>query len=248
MSHPTDPTLAHVRVTLLQARAEPYIQQQEVDCFAERSGITADQITTVSVLADDLGDALLADCDALLIGGAGAFDAWREYDWMPHLLALAQTAVERQLPTFGSCWGHQILARALGGEVQHDGEKAEMGTLYVDLTEAGAADSLLGTLPRRFLANQGHHDRVTTLPPGAIELAISDTQPHQSFRMPDAPVYGTQFHPELDAARERERLIFYRDHYPEGGDDAAFAATLAALHDTTHADDLLRTFLRLYAA
>ncbi len=247
MSQPPDPALSTVRVILLQARAEPYIQQQEVDCFADRSGILADQITTISVLTDPLGASLLDDCDALMIGGAGAYDAWRDYDWMPALLELSRESTRRKVPTFGSCWGHQILARALGGEVQHDGAKAEMGTCYVDLTDAGVSDELMGTLPRRFYANQGHHDRVTVLPPGAVELAVSDTQPHQAFRMGDAPVFGTQFHPELDAASERERLIFYRNHYPEGGDDAAFAAKLESLHDTTHADDLLRTFLKLYA-
>jgi GMP synthase (glutamine-hydrolysing) len=241
------PKLASLRIVLLQARAEPYIQQQEVDCFAERSGISADQIEAVSVLTDPLGEGLLDRCDALMIGGAGAYDAYRDYDWMPELLELSRSAAARKLPTFGSCWGHQILARALGGEVRHDGALAEMGTFEVELTDAGAADPLFGTLPRRFLANQGHHDRVTRLPHGAVELAISASQPHQAFRLADAPVFGTQFHPELDAERERERLVFYREHYPEGGDDEAFAQTLASLHDTTHADDLLRTFLLTHA-
>jgi GMP synthase (glutamine-hydrolysing) len=248
LAPPPDPDLADVRVVLLQARSEPAIQQQEVECFAERSRIRPAQIRAVSVLDGGLGADVLDGADALMIGGAGAYDAYRDYDWMPSLLGLVQRVVERGLPTFGSCWGHQIIARALGGEVRHDAQRAEMGTLEVRLTDAGTRDALFSRLPRTFLANQGHHDRVTRLPAGAVELAVSSSQPHQAFRLGDAPIFGTQFHPELDAARERERLVFYRDYYPEGGSDEEFAALLGALHDTTHADDLLWHFLRQFAA
>ena len=43
--------------------------------------------------------------------------------------------------------------------------------------------------------------RHTFAAPDGVELAISDTQPHQAFRMAGKPMYGTQFHSELDARR-----------------------------------------------
>jgi GMP synthase (glutamine-hydrolysing) len=62
------------------------------------------------------------------------------------------------------------------------------------------------------------------------------------------PVYGTQFHSELDARRERERLFRYRDHYPEIGSDASFQAVLANLAETSEVDHLLHDFLITFAA
>jgi len=60
-------------------------------------------------------------------------------------------------------------------------------------------------------------------------------------------VYGTQFHSELDAQSERERLVAYRDYYREDmPDDDEFQAVLDALQETKEVDQLLRDFLRVY--
>jgi GMP synthase (glutamine-hydrolysing) len=92
----------------------------------------------------------------------------------------------------------------------------------------------------------GHHDRVAELPPGAVELARNE-QPNQAFRVDDAPMYGTQFHSELDAESERERLIAYREYYREDlPDEDQFQRVLDDLAETTEVDHLLRDFLRVY--
>src|SRR5690606_39506076 len=118
-----------------------------------------------------------------MIGGAGEFSATEDYPWMGPVLDLVRYAYEIDFPTFGSCWGHQLFARALGGRIIHDSELAELGCHPVSLTDAGRDDPLFGNFPDRFLANMGHHDRVEMLPPDGVELAGSDTQPHQAFRM-----------------------------------------------------------------
>ena len=86
---------------------------------------------------------------------------------------------------------------------------------------------------------------VAELPPGdyTVELARDDTQPFQAFRIGDRPMYGTQFHSELDAARERERLICYRANYPEIETEEEFQQVLADLRETTEVDNLLHEFL-----
>lgn len=236
-----------LRVLLVQARDEAWIERQELECFAERTRLAPDQFVPVSVLRDPLHPDLLRGADAVFIGGSGAYSVPDEYPWMPALLDFVRLLVESGMPTFGSCWGHQLIARALGGTVIHDPERAELGCFEVELNEAGRADPLFSAFPSRFLANQGHHDRVAELPPGVVSLAHSASQPHQGIRVEGMPVYGTQFHSELDARRERERLIAYRPFYPEGGDDAAFQKLLDSLADTTEVDDLLHHFLLRYA-
>lgn len=235
-----------LKIVLIQARSTSDIEQQEQECFLERCRIGADQIQTRSVLRDALDERLLDDFDVVMIGGAGEYSATGNYSWMEGLLDLIRACHRRSKPTFGSCWGHQLIARALGGHVIHDSDLAELGCHHITLTEAGLADPLFGRFPSRFLVNMGHHDRVAELPPGAVELAVSDTQPHQAFRMAGKPMYGTQFHSELDARRERERLYRYREHYPEIAGDASFQAVLDNLAETGEADHLLHDFLATY--
>ena len=224
------------------------MERQEQICFLERCRLRDEQLHCVNVLEDRVQPSLLGSVDALLIGGAGEFSAWDDYPWMAPLLEFIRTAVARDLPTFGSCWGHQVIARAFGGTVIHDLDRAELGSGQVYLTEAGMDDPLFGSFPRAFYANMGHHDRVSVLPDQAVELAYSDTQRNQAYRFAEKPVYGTQFHSELDAARERERLIAYRSYYKkEMPSEKDFQAVIDNLVDTSEVDDLLYDFLRTYA-
>lgn len=235
--------LTDLRILLIQARSTGDIELQEQECFLERCRIDPRQLRAVNVLRDDIRPELLRGFDALMIGGAGEFSATEDYPWMGPVLDLVRYAYEIDFPTFGSCWGHQLIARALGGRIIHDSELAELGCHPVSLTDAGRDDPLFGNFPDRFLANMGHHDRVEMLPPDAVELAVSDTQPHQAFRMDGRRMYGTQFHSELDAFRERQRLYAYRDHYPEIAADESFQAVLNNLADTSAVDNLLHDFL-----
>lgn len=241
------PCFEELRVLLVQARSTSDIEEQEQLCFLERCKIDLTQLTLLSVLREPLTPELVHDFDAVLIGGAGEYSAVEDYDWMPGLLDFIRACFDSQIPTFGSCWGHQLIARALGGRVVHDSDLAEMGCHHVNLTDAGRSDILFRSFPDRFLVNMGHHDRVIELPPDAVELATSDTQRFQAFRMAGRPMYGTQFHSELDARRERERLYRYREHYPEIGADDTFQAVLANLAETSEVDHLLHDFLTTFA-
>lgn len=236
-----------IKILLIQARNTEGMEIQERQCFSERCDLPLHQFTYANVVRDSIHDDLLDGVDAMMIGGAGEYSATQDYPWMDDLLQLVCTATAGSVPTFGACWGHQIIARALGGSVIHDLSHAEMGCGEVQLTPDGKADRLFQGYPTRFKANMGHHDRVDILPPDAIELAFNESQRNEAFRIKDKPVYGTQFHSELDAARERERLLAYRDFYREILEsEAAFQAVLADLADTTEADQLLRDFLNCY--
>ena len=217
---------------------------QEQECFVERTRLEWSQVVSLNVAHSDLSELSLNEYDVLLIGGAGEYSATADYPWMNDLLKLIQTAYDNKFPTFGSCWGHQVIARALGGTVIHDPGLSEMGCLPISLTEAGEVDRLFTDFPASFLANMGHHDRVTELPKDAVQLAVSDTQPNEAFRMLDAPMYGTQFHSELDAHRERERLIRYRPLYKSAlPTEEVYQKVMSSLAETTEVDHLMHDFL-----
>ena len=242
------PSLDSLRIVLIQARNTSDMELQEQQCFAERCRVDLDQFSTVNVVHDPITLDLLDEAEAVMIGGAGEYSALDDYDWMADLHELVLTCVDRVIPLFGSCWGHQVIACALGGTVIHDENRAEFGCGDIILTEAGRSDPLFAGYPEVFRANLGHHDRITVLPEGAVELAYNDSQRNQAFRIAGLPIYGTQFHSELDAERERERLVKYRPLYINAlGGEEAFQAALDSLAPTTEADHLLHDFLVAYA-
>ncbi|MEM0963252.1 MAG: type 1 glutamine amidotransferase [Bacteroidota bacterium] len=241
------PALDRVRLLLVQIRDKPEVLAEEQESFLARTTLSPDQLAVTSALSDPIHPQLLDDVDAVMIGGAGAYSVTQTYGWTDDLIGLCQACADRSVPLFGSCWGHQFIARAFGGEVINDPDHAEMGTHTVEVTEAGRQDPLFGTLPAQFGTQMGHQDRVSRLPESAVELARNDVAPYQAFRLRGLPIYGTQFHSELDATTERQRLVAYRSHYPEMADDDRFQIVLDALHETPEADDLLRRFLLLYA-
>lgn len=238
-----------IHVLLIQCRDAPRMEKQERSCFVERARLPASQLHTVNVArGDELLPALLDEVDAVFMGGAGKYSATDTHPWTEPLHTLVRHAVGRRVPTIGSCWGHQVIARALGGTVVHDPDLAELGCGRVELTEAGTNDPLFSRFPRRFKANMGHHDRVVELPPNAVELARND-QPNQAFRLEGAPVYCTQFHSELDAQRERERILVYREYYRTAlPDEETVNRVLDNLADTTEVDSLLYDFLITFVA
>lgn len=238
----------NLRVRLIQVRERPAVLREEAETFRERCRLRSDQIVSTNALWDPLTPDLLDDVDALMIGGAGAYSVTQTYDWTDALVGLVHACYDRKHPLFGSCWGHQFIARAFGGTVVNDPTRSEMGTRSITLTEAGRADPLFADFPTTFSAQMGHQDRVRVLPENAVELARNETAPFQAFCIEDRPIYGTQFHSELDAERERQRLVAYRAYYPEMQDDAVFRRTLDALYDTPEVDGLLYTFLLRFAA
>ena len=236
-------------VLLVQARRARQMVEQEQQCFAERCRLPRDRFRVLNVVRGDEPSLVhLEGADAVLIGGAGAYSAVEDYEWTAPLLDLVRHIVDRKIPLFGSCWGHQVIVRALGGRVEYDPKHAELGCRWVERTAAGRTDQLFHRFPQRFRANMGHHDRVVELPSEAVELARNDL-PYQAFKLEGRPVYGTQFHSELDAERERERILVYREHYRDAlPDKKTVRRVLNNLADTTEVDHLLYDFLTTYVA
>lgn len=245
---PAEDSLARLRILLLQIRDEPEVERQEQECFIHFSGLAAEQFVFRNLVdRPDVTAADLAGFDAVVIGGAGAHSVTEEYPFTAPLAAAVERLVAARLPLFGSCWGHQFIAKALGGTVVTDLDRKELGTFDIELTAAGACDPWLSGLPRRFGVQLGHHDRVVELPPGAVELAASALCPNQAFRLADAPVYGAQFHVELDRERMLERASVYREEYL--ADHGAMESLEQALRPSPESATLLRRFLaRVVAA
>jgi len=131
---------------------------------------------------------------ALALGGEAHADQDELHPWLAPEKALLRELLERDVPTLGICLGSQLLAQAAGGEIR-PAAVSEVGWYEIELTDDGAADPLLGFLPRSFEGFEWHHYE-WLLPPGAKVLARSDAC-LQAFRLGDRPFWGIQSHPEV---------------------------------------------------
>ena len=125
--------------------------------------------------------------------------------WSERVAAWLPGAVDRKIPVLGICYGHQLLAYALGGEVADNPRGLEYGTTEIFLNKAGLQDKLLGGLGDSFFAQVAHMQTVLRLPTGATLLARSGMDDHQAFLYGDC-AWGLQFHPEIDADVSRAYL------------------------------------------
>lgn len=118
--------------------------------------------------------------------------------WMQVLIGWIPQVVERNIPLLGICFGHQLLAEAMGGRADYHPNGREMGTVSIQLTPEGKQDKLLGALPDDFLAHTTHAQTVISLPANTLRLAENSFEIHHAFRLGDS-AWGVQFHPEFSA-------------------------------------------------
>ena len=185
----------------------------EVESFISALGIERRQMSAWDLIRGAPTRGVLGRVDVVLIGGSGDFSVVRGGPWLEPTLEVMRHLHDAGKPTFASCWGFQAVALALGGEVVHDPDRAEVGSVVLELTEAGCADPVFGPLGDRFPVLIGHEDRVKALPPEAVLLASSPMVENQAFCFPDRPLYATQFHPELNRDGIIKRIRQYGDTY-----------------------------------
>jgi GMP synthase (glutamine-hydrolysing) len=118
--------------------------------------------------------------------------------WSERTAGWIRDAMDAELPLFGVCFGHQLMAHALGGRVDYLPGGREIGTQSIEKLPDALHDPLTARLPASFRAHTTHEQSVLEAPPGAVVLARSARDPHQLLRYgPHA--LSAQFHPEFSA-------------------------------------------------
>jgi GMP synthase (glutamine-hydrolysing) len=159
------------------------------------------------------------------------------------MLALGEVLVEaaERVPVLGVCFGHQLLASALGAPVERNPRGPELGSCEVTLTAAGGADPFLAGLPSPLMVQQLHEDHVPAPPRGAVLLATGGHSPVQAFAA-GPRLRAVQFHPEFTAARVRAMCDEERAWVDRGG-VGRYDETVAALRETPEANGLLERWV-----
>jgi GMP synthase (glutamine-hydrolysing) len=100
------------------------------------------------------------------------------------------------VPVLGICYGMQLIAQLLGGEVARS-EKREYGKARVTLNREGGLFKGLGTRGSQLVVWMSHGDSVKALPQGFYAIAHSRNTPYAAIAEPQRRIYGLQFHPEV---------------------------------------------------
>lgn len=129
-------------------------------------------------------------CDGWLITGS-RHGVYEDHDWLPPLEALIRDIVASDRPLVGICFGHQVIAQALGGRAEKFDGGWSVGAQAYDFAGHG---------PITVMA--WHQDQVTQPPEGAVTLAHSDFCKHAALLYP-GHAYTVQPHPEFDRAFTR---------------------------------------------
>lgn len=181
-----------VRATIIQP--DPHVP---VDRFGPWLASNRVLLRAVPLWKRDVPEVESLGDGVIVLGGTMSAHDQEEHPWIEPLKDLLVAAVAADVPILAICLGHQLLAEAFGGQVtvSHPGG-GEHGANRVTWHEGAAADPLLGRLTEHgsSLVAQSHDDAVTRLPPGASQLASTESYPNQAFRVGSA--VGVQFHPE----------------------------------------------------
>lgn len=198
----------------------------------------------VSVVSPFEGEPLpvIGTFRAAVISGSWSMVTDRE-DWSERTALWAKEMILAGVPMLGVCYGHQLMAYALGGEVNYHPQGSEVGQIPVTLNAAAKYDSALGELPGKFDTFLSHEQSVLTLPAGATVLGASSHDPHQIIRYSPTAL-SVQFHPEFTAAVMNKIITSRSERVAMKGKDCE--ALLAQVTDTPESRSILQRFVKTY--
>ena len=135
-----------------------------------------------------------AGLEAILLTGspAGVYD---DLDWIAPLERFVRAAYETRTPMAGICFGHQLIAQALGGTVRKSEKGWGLGRHVYDVVPGnGVIDG------ERIAIAASHQDQVIEPPAGATTIFHSEFTPHAGLLYANGATFSVQPHPEFTAA------------------------------------------------
>jgi GMP synthase (glutamine-hydrolysing) len=112
---------------------------------------------------------------------------------------------ELGIPVLGICYGAQLIAQQLGGEVARGG-KGEYGRTALTVTGDGAS-GLLADQPADQTVWMSHFDGIARVPDGFVATATSDGAPVAALESPARRIWGVQYHPEVSHTPFGQQVI-----------------------------------------
>lgn len=164
------------------------------DWFINSIGSDRFDFQTVSVQDGETLPQTLDGLNGVIVTGSPAMVSHR-HEWSERAAGWLADAYPTGLPMLGVCYGHQLIAHALGGSVGPNPNGRRMGSLAVDILDD--QDSLLGGFAPRQYFQATHVEAVLEPPPRARVIARGEGDDHHGLYFGES-AWGLQFHPEFD--------------------------------------------------
>jgi GMP synthase (glutamine-hydrolysing) len=192
--------------------------------------------------ADGQAPADLASYSHAILTGSEA-SILDETAWIVRACELTRALAERKVKLLGSCFGHQMLGRALSGRAfVRRTPTPEFGWVELRKTGGGTTDRLTDALPDRCHVYTSHFDEVFPLPAGWESVAETDGCPCAVIRHTEGRAWGIQPHPEIEVEEGRALQASYLKTLPERR-EVLEAAWHAEPRDDRIAAALVKAFL-----
>jgi len=163
------------------------------------------EFKTFNILDDEFPKDHL-ECDGWIVTGS-PHGVYEDHSWIPTVSQLINNVYEANLPIFGVCFGHQLIAQALGGHV----EKSEKGWgLGLHTYQVNNKPDYMSNLSEEVTLNICHQDQVLRPPQGATVYAKSEFCENAGFYIKDK-VLTMQAHPEFLVDFTKALLTARRD-------------------------------------
>ncbi|MCK1358029.1 type 1 glutamine amidotransferase [Bradyrhizobium sp. 199] len=185
------------RITIIETGLVPQNHRERHGSFPdmfERMVRAEDPAITVDVVSIPDGDALPdpRKLEAVLITGAAA-GVYDGLDWIAPLEDFVRRAYANKTPMVGVCFGHQLIAQALGGTVRKSEKGWAIGRhVYQVLPENGVIAG------EEVAIAASHQDQVIEPPNDALTILSSDFTPHAGLLYANGATLTVQPHPEFD--------------------------------------------------
>ncbi|MGY2908167.1 type 1 glutamine amidotransferase [Bradyrhizobium sp. URHC0002] len=159
----------------------------------ERMIGAADATVTFDTVSIAAGEPLpeIRGLEAVLITGssAGVYDG---FEWIAPLEAFVRTSHQRKVPMVGVCFGHQLIAQALGGTARKSEKGWGLGRHVYDVAAGN------GLVEGAHIALAcSHQDQVITPPAGTKTILSSDFTPYAGLLYAGGTTFSVQAHPEF---------------------------------------------------
>jgi len=188
------------------------------------------------VTYDAIGGELPADpseCDVWLTTGS-RYSVNDDEQWIRNLEGFVQLVAASGVPFIGICFGHQLIARALGGSVAKSDRGWGVGVKEVEVRP----DLGLGSSYRLLTS---HQDQIETLPPGGEVLGWNEHCPVSMMSVGDT-IVGIQGHPEFDVDYSSALMESRRGHLIAEDTVDAGLASLAQDSESSRLADWILDF------
>lgn len=195
-----------MKIGILQTGRAPDTLQDAHGDYNEMSriflGLPRESVQHYAVLDGVFPDSA-TDCDGWLITGS-KFGVYENHDWIPPLEAFIRSAYAQKRKMVGICFGHQIMAQALGGHIEKFSKGFAVGAVDYELT--GRLNPQSDTSPIKTRLNAYHQDQVKVKPDSAELILTSEFCHFAGFAYGDWGL-SVQPHPEFKGAYLRDLIV-----------------------------------------